>query len=249
MRLRVLVEIILRCLTSYLPLPKIVIKVRGLKLKISFSLLFYYLKGYEPFTTELLENSIKLNHIVLDIGASIGHFSVISGKKAKNGKVYAFEPSPTDFGLLKENVKLNRLTNVYPFQKAVANKKGFMELYYFKVAGWSSMYKHSILPNKKLKVECIRIDDFLKDRKVDLIKMDIEGGEPQALEGMTRTVRSNDNLVLFTELPSKSPRPFISRLRQLGFKVAVIDEKKRITRDFEDNDLKVKTNLYCIKSS
>ena len=62
----------------------------------------------------------KEGDIVVDVGAHVGHYTLISSKRVgQNGKVVAIEADPDNFEMLNRNIKLNGLTNVIPLNYAV----------------------------------------------------------------------------------------------------------------------------------
>jgi len=108
-------------------------------------------------------------------------------------------------------------------------------------------------------IECITVDNFLGESSVDVIKMDIEGNEPFALEGMKQTVLKSQNIILFVEinpsllnLAGVKPEDYLDQLERLGLNVQLIDEHsqclKPISREFlEKVDQDWYANLYCSK--
>ena len=98
----------------------------------------HILKIYQRHGIEILPNDT-----VLEIGAHIGTFTILASKKAK--KVYSFEPYPENFNLLKENLALNKITNVAPIRKAITEKNGTSELYISNINTCS----HSIFPKSE----------------------------------------------------------------------------------------------------
>ena len=65
---------------------------------------------WEKEETEFVKSYIKRNWVVLDIGANIGYFTLIFSKLVgKNGKVFAFEPDPDNFEILKRNIVENHI--------------------------------------------------------------------------------------------------------------------------------------------
>src|SRR5215210_714757 len=66
----------------------------------------------------------KQGDIVVDIGAHMGRYTIISSKRVgPNGKVVAIEADPSNFEMLNSNIKLNQLTNVVPLNYAVYSKE------------------------------------------------------------------------------------------------------------------------------
>ena len=87
---------------------------------------------YEPCETEFVMNEIKKGDVVLDIGANIGYYTLIFARLVgEEGKVFAFEPDPENFALLKKNVEINGYHNVVLVQKAISNKTGKIRLFKF----------------------------------------------------------------------------------------------------------------------
>ena len=73
--------------------------------------------SYTPF-----DDSIKQGDVIVDIGAHIGSFSIFAATKFRDTIVYAYEPAPENFKLLKENIKLNKLNNIVPYNQGIAGK-------------------------------------------------------------------------------------------------------------------------------
>src|SRR5262245_590665 len=87
-------------------------------------------KVYEPIETRLVMDLVKPNQVVLDIGANIGYYTLIFSKLVgPGGRVYAFEPHPTNFSLLDRNVQTNGYKNATVVRKAVADATGSLKLY------------------------------------------------------------------------------------------------------------------------
>ncbi|MBI4289354.1 MAG: FkbM family methyltransferase [Chloroflexi bacterium] len=224
----------------------------------------YILAPYEPHTTELFERFVTPGVTVLDLGAQFGYFSVIAARKLKGqGRVYAFEPIPANVGLLEKNLALNGCTNVTIVPKAVGNSPSVVTMKAYE-ASTSHGTLHP-LPGMRVKdsipVECVTIDGFLQGQPVDIIKMDIEGNEPYALEGMRETVRRSPALIMFAEFSpgylrqaGVKPRDYVRQLESMGFDLQVIDEERRCLCPvtgamFEQNDPFWKVNLLCARAA
>ena len=93
---------------------------------------------YEPELVSLLKKTLKPGMTVLDLGANIGYFSVISAALVgQNGQVHAFEPMPQNLLRLRKNLEPYRWAMTHPY--AVANVTGEVPIHYSdKEAGWAS---------------------------------------------------------------------------------------------------------------
>jgi FkbM family methyltransferase len=244
---------------------QILVKIHGIPFYIHStpaSIQEYILQPFEPYTTELFKRAVKPGAIVIDIGAQFGYYSLLAAKFAgPEGKVFAFEPVPSNFKILKKNIQMNNYAHIiHPIQKAIGNKQGKVTLFLYERSD-----SHGMFPNlqatvkEAICVECITIDELFGEQSVDVIKMDIEGNEPYALQGMKKTVSRSNNLVLFTELAptflrkgGTKPEDYLAQLEKFGFDAQLIDENSRslkpVTEDFlTTDDPSRHANLYCIR--
>jgi len=128
----------------------------------------------------------KLGDIVFDIGAYVGDTALWFSKAVgPQGKVYAFEPEPSNFAKLKANLERNKVTNVIPLQLALSETEGEMQV--ASAAGLSVITQ----AGTGLSVKVTTIDKFVEANKlprVDFIKMDVEGHELKVLKGAHETI-------------------------------------------------------------
>jgi FkbM family methyltransferase len=192
--------------------------------------------AYEPEETRLFRSKCRAGDTVIDVGANVGWYTIIASKLlGKNGRVIAFEPDPENFALLKRNVLANGCDNVILEQKALSNASGTLTLYLDE----SNKGKHSTVFDSKwvgIKVEALRLDDYLENRfkKVDFVKIDVEGAEPMVLEGMKRAIESNPGIRLAVEFAPErvvaaghQPKEYLEGFIEEGFRIYLIDEGKR----------------------
>jgi FkbM family methyltransferase len=220
-------------------------------------------RSFEPFTTELFTAAVKPGMVVLDIGAYIGHYALQAARLVgPEGRVFAFECHPVTFRFLRHNIAINKLGGrVVAAQRAVTDRPGVMP--FFLRGGDASMSSlwHSDKAKQTVQVECTTIDEMLGDAQVDVIKLDVEGGEIQALHGMRRTLERAERQVMFVEC---NPRALaraggsVAALLECldGFDVRVIREReKTLSSDLDElfaaeraapSD-KYFVNLYCTK--
>lgn len=127
---------------------------------------------------------IHKDNIVIDIGANIGGYTIYSAQKCK--KVYAFEPYKPSYKKLLDNIIMNDLNNVIPYNYALGFPKGKKKFYSNYHSGRNSFYKN---PKPELEFEnhtvsVITLNSFIKQnkiKKIDLLKMDCEGAEYEIL--------------------------------------------------------------------
>ncbi|MDP3935194.1 MAG: FkbM family methyltransferase [Candidatus Giovannonibacteria bacterium] len=216
---------------------------------------------YERDTVLLFKKIIKPGMAIVDIGAHIGYYTRITADLVGgNGAVYAFEADPDNFDLLKKNTK--RLKNVKLYQRAITNKTGTIDFYHYdEKSGINSTLPNVPLNFKKTKisVEARDLDSFFAkpgSPKIDVVKMDIEGGEYAALQGMKKILSENRGLALIVEFApawivasGNTPLNFLKYIESFGFEIFAITPNgliKIISSDgFTPSSEFI--NLYCTK--
>jgi FkbM family methyltransferase len=178
------------------------------------------LKGsHEPLSNKILMENLREGMHVVDIGANLGYYALQEAKAiGPKGIVYAIEPVPHNYFLLKHNAVLNNLENIQVFNLAIGDKDESLSLFLGKTSNWASAIKTPTTSNGKITVQSQRLDTFLKDKgKVDLVRMDVEGYETKIVEGMTETLKQK-NLMLFIEFHPIffSKDEYLSMLECLG---------------------------------
>jgi FkbM family methyltransferase len=159
-------------------------------------------KVHEPLETNFLKFFIRQGMQVLDIGANIGYFTLLFAKLVgRSGRVYAFEPDPTNFSLLTKNVAANEYTEIVDLHEiALYNDTSTLPLYLCETnCGDHRVYD----PGRKCNcvvIQAMPLDAVLPcDHRIDFIKMDIQGCEYYALQGMKRLLASNPTVTIFLE--------------------------------------------------
>jgi len=138
------------------------------------------------FNGYLQKYKIKEGDIVVDCGSYFGNFTVYASKAVgPKGKVYSFEPDLENFIMLQKNIELNGCKNVVLVNAGVYSKDTIIK---FNSGGLGSM----IDSNGTSKIKVVSLDNYIlrnKIKKVDFIKMDIEGAEIEALIGMNKLLK------------------------------------------------------------
>jgi FkbM family methyltransferase len=185
---------------------------------------------YEPATTQILLQHLQPGMVMVDVGAHIGHYTVAAAQRVgPHGRVIAFEPDPVSFSYLAQNVAANGLSERVTMQNvAVSGQTGTANLYLGRrdrVA--NSLIRSDATMPRSVVCDTIALDHYFQDDpdpRVDMVKMDIEGGEYDALRGMVRLLAANPHLKLLVEFhPVNLQRAaidadeFIALLHELAF--------------------------------
>ncbi len=138
--------------------------------------------------------------IVLDIGANIGHHSLYASTIAK--EVHSFEPFPKVIAKIHEKIKANAITNIKVHEIALgeADEDSLFTPPSEHNTGSGSFIATSVDNSFKITLPIRRGDEYVKTlklSKIDFIKMDIEGFEPQALRGLRHTLDTYRPVVFF----------------------------------------------------
>ena len=145
---------------------------------------------YEPGTVREIKR-LKPGSKFLDAGAHIGYFSMIAVRAVGPiGSVVAYEPNPQSFAFLERNIKEWGAANVFAQQAALSDKSGKGKLYLHPTnTGDCRTYPCKGHP-KEVEVLLHRADDLWDRMKFDLIKIDVQGWEIRALQGMSQILRN-----------------------------------------------------------
>ena len=131
-------------------------------------------------------------HALIDCGAWIGDTAeeFLSFLKDKNlqGKVYAFEPEPDNYKKLVTTAE--RVGNIECYPYAVGDKKQDV---FFNAGNSSSSSLSSGADG--IKIPMMPVDELLSNKEISLIKMDLEGNEENALNGMKYIIRQNSPML------------------------------------------------------
>lgn len=181
---------------------------------------------HDIFLPAVPEYHIGCDHVIIDVGAHIGTFSLLAAKGAPAGKVFAIEACRETFNLLYLNVKLNALSNVDMSHLALSDRVGKVYLHYDR-ENWG----HTIVRPLGIDGELVQADtltNFLQDKGIDrchFMKFNCEGAEFPILLGTSKDVlqRIDTMLVLYhCDLYSGADETsLISHLQSAGFKALV----------------------------
>ena len=164
--------------------------------------------SYEPEVVKEIINNLNSGSNFIDGGANIGFFSLIASKiVGSTGRVIAFEPTPLTFSFLEKNIQVNNIKNIIVSRKGLSSSEKKLPFILTNNAEANSIISedNEIFKNedKIIKVSTISIDKFCEEnnlKKIDLIKLDVENHELEAIKGARKILSINQNIKIIFEL-------------------------------------------------
>jgi FkbM family methyltransferase len=168
----------------------------------------FYFSDYEKDDIQKCLDYLPEESIFFDIGANIGIFSLSLAQKG--AKVFAFEPHPLAYLELENHIKTNKLSNIKPFNLACSEVNGQVSFTTAVDSAYSSMHETAyswsswkIQKSDQITVPSKTVDTLVSEmniEKIDLCKIDVEGGELNVLNGMKSILAEQRVKVLLIEL-------------------------------------------------
>jgi FkbM family methyltransferase len=184
----------------------------------------------EPAFTRLAQRVVRDGSVVADVGASIGYFTCLFAHwTGRRGKVIAFEPWPVSLRYLHANIAGNAFRNVVVDTTALFDTSG---------PGYVSTPSYRVTPGhtedlQAITVDLRRFDEIPAVRsldRLDAIKIDIEGAELRALEGMRASIARWQPVLLvevhpqFLPIYGNSLEQLHEFLKSIGYDSAVVEK-------------------------
>lgn len=183
---------------------------------------------FEKRCHEWLKNDRK--KLFIDVGASIGFYTILAAGRYGYGAVVSFEPNPKIYQVLEENVALNNLQHrVKCINAALGEKREILPFRrYLWHTGRSGFTGNDVISgigaeeHEVIHIETSVFDDVMEEQNIEtrdiaLIKIDVEGFEYSVLKGMVRTLRQVNDVSLFVEVSGKFKEQTMNLLGELGF--------------------------------
>jgi len=186
------------------------------------------LKGcIEPITTDLIQRLLSAGDVFVDVGAHVGHHSLIAAQAVgAAGVVIAIDPQPYNADRIGQNALLNGMSQIEVLNAAALDKDSF-DSFPFQTARDRARFAISGSPNDTLvffNCPVRRLDGILtcrKIRKVRVLKIDVEGFEFQVLKGLGERISDCDHII-FENLPGHG-KEAVGLLQDHGFKLRSVN--------------------------
>jgi FkbM family methyltransferase len=188
----------------------------------------------------LVRRIVKPGMVVVDVGANIGIYTrYLAELVGPSGAVYAFEPSPLNFGRLQDNVRPHNVTAI---EAAVAEGSGAAELFLSDKANVDHRMYDSGDGRRRMEVRLVSLDDYFPaGTRVDFIKVDVQGHEYSVLKGAVRLLKENPRIVCLLEFwpfglakAGVRPNDLLQFISDLGFSYKVVGSSADIVERSED---------------
>ncbi len=190
--------------------------------------------AYEPHVRQVLTRLLQPGDTFLDIGANIGYFSMLAAQLVgDHGRVISIEPNPENCLLIRSSLAANgfRHVEVYPYAAGSAPAMFMLE-----VEGSNGrlvpLEGRPAMSRLRFLVPVAPLDSLLTDLpRLDVIKIDIEGAEPMAFDGLRTTLQRHRPMIISEFSPmmlrataAVEPQVYLKLLSDLGYQLAVIHE-------------------------
>jgi FkbM family methyltransferase len=198
-----------------------------------------YWTGYHQLNELLYINKILQKDMTfIDVGANQGEFTLFAAKRLTEGTIISFEPVKSNLISLKKNIEINAFNNVEIVAKGLYNEKKDLPVYTSfdnqlqggRNEGLSTIFPDNYRKDLEQIIELIPFDDYYYDqlKRFDFLKIDIEGAELFALQGMKKSIEKFHPQILMEINATTSKNAgyevdeLITYLSDLGYKSYVI---------------------------
>ena len=193
---------------------------------------------YEPLESEFLRQNLRADSVFLDIGANVGWFTLLASTIiGDGGHVHAFEPRHPTVQYLKRSVAMNHLESMVTVHELGLDcTEGHAQLGYER---GTRNPGHSFLvdedPQTEIEVQAIRTDalDHFHFKRIDVVKLDVEGAEMRVLKGGEATITANRPTVLSEIYPEQlksvskaTPSEYIGWYKARGYSATIVDKQR-----------------------
>lgn len=210
---------------------------------------------YEQDELSLQLKLIEPGYNVLDIGGNFGWYAMNIAKYKPDSKIFSFEPIPSTFYSLNENIRLNQLSNIETYNFGFSDEEGSFKFYFDPSLSVNASLANVSGKTKIENIDCSvkKLDNFAKDRisKIDFIKCDVEGAELLVFKGGANVLK-RDCPIIFTEMLRKwtskfnyHPNDIITFLQGIGYSCFTSNEGRLCPFGTVDDNT-IETNYFFL---
>jgi len=189
---------------------------RGILWQVGSGMVNFWLGTYEREKIAQFAAQLRSHMVVYDVGANVGAYAVLAARRC--AAVHAFEPDLGNLSRLRRNIALNRFTNCTIVPAAAGSHDGIANF-----AAGKDAFVGRLDPGGSIVVRCVSLDSYAADHGApDLIKMDIEGGEIEALAGAREVFKSKRPLLFLATHGANSHEYSLKFLSEHEYQVSLL---------------------------
>jgi len=204
--------------------------------------------GFKEIARQELLGMMNKGDTIIDIGANVGDVSLHAAKIiGDKGSVHSFEPDPINFQRLSKNWKNNHFSNIVLNNLGIGNEKGSFNLAIVREGnqGMNRIVASDASDINSNRIDVITLDSYVREndlKKVDLIKIDVEGFEMNVLKGSKEVINAF-RPSFFIELDDSnlreqgsSAKELVELLEGYDYQIRNAESKEQITpvSDFQN---------------
>lgn len=216
----------------------------------SYGSLIQYNRGSPDLKeTQILLHVLKKGDVFIDVGANIGYYSILAlGQEAT---IFAFEPNKSLHKYILFSAHLNNDTKKLHLSSCViSDKNGYEQFVFEKHSEVSHIEQEKGSPSTK-KIHCTTLDEIAKNHhleKIKLVKIDVEGAEPQVIKGLEKMLKKKSiAYILFEHDPKNNKnQDYLNFIYNLSRKKSLYAIHQFDISPFVETDLSSKKNLFAV---
>jgi len=197
---------------------------------------------YEPSTQTIIRQSVKPGMNCIDLGANIGYLSILmASATGESGSVHSFEPFPEMCEILNRNVDANAMRGIIRTYPIAAHSRAGTAPIYFRTDEANDNFGSNFIANvpdevhngthKSVDIQLARVDDVIGEQlPIHFVKIDVEGSEFFALDGMQKILRRWHPLLIvelneycLRRMGGVTPDDLLAVLESYGYRVYALD--------------------------
>ena len=183
-----------------------------------------WLGSYEYDKQKLFQETVRSGDVIYDIGANAGFYTLLAAVlTGPNGRVYSFEPLPENIRNIREHLKLNRVENCTLHEAAVSSRDG--EALFDPSSDRCTSH---LSASGSIRVRTVMLDTLLARQEIrppNLMKIDIEGGEYDCLQGCAAVIKQSRPVIFLATHGQEVHDACLGLLRDWKYKVESMDNR------------------------
>lgn len=224
------------------------VKRKGVNFSLDISdiMAWYIFYGFKEEAKERLYSLVNKSDIVIDVGANIGETTLNFAKLVgSNGVVYSFEPDPINYKTLEYNLSLNHFRNITLNKLGLGNQNGTYKIQTFdnNNKGMNRIINNTSPAKNYRQIIVTTLNEYVKSnniKKVDLIKIDVEGFELNVLKGSSEVLQ-RFSPKLFIELDDSNLKEQGSSAKEL---IKLLSDYNYTIVNAENNNIVTINNTF-----